>query len=382
MTRANGATTNRSAAQFLGFDHVHFWVGNSFQAAAYYISRFGFEPYAYRGLETGCRTVMTQVVRQNDIIFAFSSPLEPGNSEFHNHLLRHGDGVKDVAFQVTDCLQIFDTAVAAGARVIKRPELHRSERGTCITATIQAFDSDTWHTFVERTNFRGPFLPGFKRFEESDPQVNLTRPPQLQFIDHCVFNQPDGDMEKVVRWYVHTLGFHRFWSVDDKQIHTKYSSLRSIVVSDPNERVKIPVNEPASGIRKSQIQEFVDYYDGPGIQHIALNTSDIATSVGILRQRGVSFIRVPITYYETKKQLLGLSTTSVREALDDLQSKGILLDFDEIGYLLQIFTKPLQDRPTFFIEIIQRNRHSGFGVGNFKSLFEAIEREQALRGNL
>ncbi|PXF44683.1 4-hydroxyphenylpyruvate dioxygenase [Gracilariopsis chorda] len=382
MTRATGNNQIGNRVEYLGFDHVHFWVGNSFQAAAYYISRFGFEPYAYRGLETGSRKVMTQVVRQNNIVFAFSSPLEPGNTEFHRHLMRHGDGVKDVAFRVTDCFTLFENAVRAGAVAIKPPKVEETAEGICITATIQAFDSDTWHTFVERTKYRGPFLPGFKRFEESDPQVNLTRPPELQFIDHCVFNQPEGCMEKVVNWYVNTLGFHRFWSVDDKQIHTEYSSLRSVVVSDFHERVKIPVNEPAEGRRKSQIQEFVEYYDGPGIQHIALNTSDIATSVATLRQRGVSFIRVPVTYYEEKKQLLGLSTTSIREALDDLQSKGILLDFDDVGYLLQIFTKPLQDRPTFFIEIIQRNLHSGFGVGNFKSLFQAIEQEQALRGNL
>lgn len=367
---------------FLGFDHLHFWVGNAYQAAAYYISRFGFEPYAYRGLETGSRSVMTQVVKQNDIIFAFSSPLEPGNEIMGRHTITHGDSVKDVAFRVTDCEGVFYRAVNAGAAIVKEPEVHESTDGRCVVATIHAGYKDTWHTFVQRSNYKGAFLPGFKLVEDSDPQVDLVPSPDLRFIDHCVANQPDGEMERVVQWYVDKLSFHRFWSVDDNQLHTEFSSLRSIVVADYDEKIKMPINEPAKGIRKSQIQEFVEYYNGPGIQHIALNTTDIISAVSRLRQRGVSFIRVPDTYYEVLRKRLSKSCTSVLEELDKLQSLGILVDFDEEGYLSQIFTKPVQDRPTLFIEIIQRRCHEGFGVGNFKSLFEAIEREQALRGNL
>lgn len=368
--------------EFLSVDHIHFWVGNAFQAAAYYISRFGFEPFVYRGLETGSRAVMTQVVKQNAIVFAFSSAIEPRDSHIAAHVLRHGDGVKDVAFRVDDCKAVYHRAVRAGAVPVAKPTVHNSHQGTCVLATVQAAYEGTWHTFVERREYKGDFLPGYVRVEDPDPQLDLVQPVGLRFIDHCVANQPDGQMENVVQWYVDKLGFHRFWSVDDKQLHTEYSSLRSIVVADYYERVKMPINEPAQGMRKSQIQEFVEYYDGPGIQHIALNTSDIVTSVSRLRQRGVAFIRVPDTYYVDLKRRLGKSSMKVAEDLNKLQALGILVDFDETGYLLQIFTKPVQDRPTLFLEIIQRRSHVGFGVGNFKSLFEAIEREQALRGNL
>lgn len=366
---------------FLGFDHLHFWVGNAYQAAAYYISRFSFTPYAYRGLETGARDVTTQVVRQNNIIFAFSSPLEPNNDEFTNHMARHGDGVKDVAFRVDDCRKVFQHAVDQGASIVEHPNVIEDEHGKCVKATIEAGYKGTWHTFVERANYTGPFLPGYRKVDDTDPQVELVSPAGLSFIDHCVSNQPDGEMERVVQWYVDKLSFHRFWSVDDKQLHTEYSSLRSVVVADYSEKVKMPINEPADGLRKSQIQEFIEYYGGPGIQHIALNTPDIVKAVSRLRQRGVSFIRVPNTYYDDLRRRLG-DSGMVKEDIGRLQKLGILVDFDEDGYLLQIFTKPVQDRPTLFLEIIQRANHQGFGAGNFKSLFEAIEREQALRGNL
>ena len=366
----------------LAFDHVHFWVGNAFQAAAYYISRFGFEPFVYRGLETGSRSVMTQVVKQNAIVFAFSSAIEPGNHEIANHVLKHGDGVRDVAFRVDDCAAVYERAVAAGAVSVSKPQTHVAEQGTCVLATVEAPYEGTCHTFVERKDYSGNFLPGYAKIEESDPQLDLVEPVNLRFVDHCVANQPEGEMDRVAQWYVEKLAFHRFWSVDDKQMHTKYSSLRSVVVADYFERVKMPINEPANGLRKSQIQEFVDYYGGPGIQHIALNTSDIVTSVSRLRQRGVAFIQVPDAYYTDLENRLSDSSTNVIEDMNKLKAMGILVDFDESGYLLQIFTKPTQDRPTFFLEIIQRRSHEGFGAGNFKSLFEAIEREQALRGNL
>lgn len=382
MTSYSDKGIRPDRGQFLSVDHIHFWVGNAYQAAAYYISRFGFEPYAFRGLETGSRSVMTQVVKQNQVLFAFSSAIDPRERQISHHVFRHGDGVKDVAFRVDDCVAVYDRAVNAGAVPVRPPEVSHTADGTCILATIQAAFEGTWHTFVERTDFRGHFLPGFAPVLETDPQLLLVESVDLRFVDHCVANQPDGEMESVVQWYVDKFSFHRFWSVDDKQLHTEYSSLRSIVVADYNERVKMPINEPAMGMRKSQIQEFVEYYDGPGIQHIALNTADIISSVSRLRQRGVSFIRVPDTYYEDLRNRLRQSATKVAEDLKKLQTLGILVDFDEGGYLLQIFTKPVQDRPTLFLEIIQRKCHEGFGVGNFKSLFEAIEREQALRGNL
>lgn len=382
MTSYSDKGVQPEKGEFISVDHIHFWVGNAYQAAAYYISRFGFEPYAFRGLETGSRSVMTQVVKQNDIIFAFSSAIEPGKHDINEHVFRHGDGVKDVAFRVDDCVAVYERAVEAGAVPVLAPKVHETDCGTCVLATIQAAYEDTWHTFVERRDFHGHFLPGYVPVSEPDPQLLLVEPVNLRFVDHCVANQPDGEMESVVQWYVDKLCFHRFWSVDDKQLHTEYSSLRSIVVADYHERVKMPINEPAMGIRKSQIQEFVEYYDGPGIQHIALNTSDIISSISRLRQRGVSFIRVPDTYYDDLRNRLRKSVTEVAEDLKKIQALGILVDFDESGYLLQIFTKPVQDRPTLFLEIIQRRSHEGFGVGNFKSLFEAIEREQALRGNL
>lgn len=367
---------------YLAFDHVHFWVGNAHQAADYYICRFGFEPLAFRGLENGSRDVMTRVISRGAVRFAFSSPLEPGNHIMGHHIMRHGDSVKDVAFTVTNCRAVYEAAVTAGATTVKPPETLSDARGQCVTATIHAPYPDTWHTFVERTNYAGVFLPGYDESAGSDPQVEILPKTPLAFVDHCVCNQPDGQMESVVDWYLRTLGFRRFWSVDDKELHTKYSSLRSVVVSDPNERVKMPINEPAPGLRKSQIQEFVDYNGGPGIQHIALNSPDIISAVSLLRARGVRFVQVPASYYEDLRTRLGKSAVSVKEDLDEIQRLGILVDFDDVGYLLQIFTKPVQDRPTLFIEIIQRYAHGGFGVGNFKSLFEAIEREQALRGNL
>jgi 4-hydroxyphenylpyruvate dioxygenase len=373
---------NTGRGEFLGYDHVHFWVGNALQAADFYICRFGFKPVAFRSLETGSRKVMTQVVRTGEVTFLFSSPLEPGNVEMMQHAMRHGDSVKDVAFRVDDCQAIFDRALAAGATPVSPPETLRDIGGVCKVATIAAPFADTWHTLVERVSYAGTFLPGYRDDTAVDPFVLNFESSLLSFVDHCVANQPDGQMESVVDWYVHTLGFHRFWSVDDKQVHTKYSSLRSVVVADQHERVKMPINEPAPGLRKSQIQEFLDYNAGPGIQHVALNSPDIIATVSRLRSRGVRFIKVPDAYYDDLRRRLGESHSSVQSNLEALKDLGILVDFDANGYLLQLFTKPIQDRPTLFLEVIQRNSHSGFGVGNFKSLFEAIEREQALRGNL
>ena len=285
-----------------------------------------------------------------------------------------------MALEVNDCRAVYGRAIANGATGINPPTEASDEHGTVVTATVEPY-SDTWHTFVQRTAYTGPFLPGFVPLPE-DPITGLRLTAGLDLIDHVVSNQGDRDMVPVVQWYSDKLGFHRFWSVDDEQIHTEYSSLRSIVVSDPAEVVKMPINEPANGIRKSQIQEFVDFYGGPGIQHIAMNTPDIIAAITNLKKNGVSFIQIPKTYYQDLRARLGQTSLQVQEDLDTIERLQILIDFDHDGYLLQTFTRPQQDRPTLFLEIIQRHGFSGFGVGNFKSLFEAIERDQAARGNL
>uniref|UniRef100_A0A8C5FIV1 4-hydroxyphenylpyruvate dioxygenase n=1 Tax=Gadus morhua TaxID=8049 RepID=A0A8C5FIV1_GADMO len=309
--------------KFLCFDHLTFWVGNAKQAASFYCNKLGFEPVAYQGLETGRRDVVSHVVKQGKILYVFSSALNPGNKEMGEHLIKHGDGVKDVAFTVEDCDYL--------VQVIK---------SFCL--------------------------------------VFLCRPSgKLDFIDHVVGNQGDDEMV-----YQRNLLFHRFWSVDDKQLQTEFSALRSIVVANYEETVKMPINEPATGKRKSQIQEYVEYYGGAGVQHIAMNTSDIITAIVNLKQRGMEFMCVPDTYYEQLRENLKHSKVKITEDLDVLQNLKILVDFDDNGYLLQIFTKPVQDRPTVFLEVIQRHNHQGFGAGNFKSLFEAIEADQNARGNL
>jgi len=257
----------------------------------------------------------------------------------------------------------------------------KDENGSVILSTVKTY-GDTTHTFVQRVDFKGKFLPGFKEHFLNEPINKLIEAPELQFIDHCVGNQPDGEMEAAAAWYEKMLDFHRFWSIDDKMLHTEYSALRSVVVSDFDENVKMPINEPAEGKKKSQIQEYVDYYGGAGVQHIALRTDNIIDSVSRMKARGCQFLTIPSAYYDTLAKRLGDMGTEVKEDLEKIRELNILVDFDEKGYLLQIFTKPLEDRPTLFIEIIQRRNHNGFGAGNFKALFESIELEQAKRGNL
>jgi 4-hydroxyphenylpyruvate dioxygenase len=368
------------ATKFRAFDHIHFWVGNAKQAASFYITRYGFKPYAYKGLETGSKEVVTHVVRQNDIIFAFSSPLKPGNKEMGAHQEKHGDGVKDIAFTVDDSEAAYNAAVANGAISVRKPERIKSEKdGEIVLSAVQTY-GDTIHTFVERKNYVGHFLPGFKDTSmESDP---LQYDVDLRVIDHVVGNQDWNGMQPACDWYEEKLGFHRFWSVDDKQIHTEYSALRSIVMTDADEKVKMPINEPAKGKKVSQIEEFVNFYGGPGAQHIALRTENILDTVAKMRDRGVEFLQAPSTYYEQLRKRLAGASIQVAEDLDTIQKLNILVDFDEKGYLLQIFTKPVEDRPTLFFEVIQRRNNEGFGVGNFKALFKAIEDEQAKRGTL
>eukprot|EP00730_Choanoeca_flexa_P007508 TRINITY_DN12341_c6_g4_i4.p1 TRINITY_DN12341_c6_g4~~TRINITY_DN12341_c6_g4_i4.p1 ORF type:complete len:386 (+),score=117.00 TRINITY_DN12341_c6_g4_i4:89-1246(+) len=385
MTSYSDKGEKPSAGKYLGFDHITFWVGNAKQAASYYVARMGFTEVAYRGLETGSRSVCSHVVAQNNILFKFESALNPDDKEMGPHLMKHGDGAKDVAFSVQDCRAIYKRAIERGAKGVREPWEESDDNGTVVYAMVQTY-GDTTHTFVERTNYKGEptkdFLPGYKKVTDEDPFEKILPKPNLLVIDHVVGNQPDLEMEDVAEWYTKTLAFHRFWSVDDKQLHTEFSALRSIVVTDYDEVIKMPINEPAPGKRKSQIQEYVDYYGGAGVQHIALRCDDVIAAVEAARARGCVFLNPPDTYYDNLKQELAKSKVVIKEDFERIRKNKILIDYDDDGYLLQIFTKPLQDRPTVFIEYIQRNNHQGFGAGNFKALFEAIEQDQAARGNL
>jgi len=369
------------AGRFTAFDHLTFWVGNAKQAASFYCTRMGFEVLAYRGLETGSRQAASYVVRKNKILFVFSSMLEPGTpAEMGDFLVKHGDATKDIAFTAEDLDAIFKTALERGASVVTEPHDETDEHGTARFATIRTY-GDVTHTFVDRSNYKGLFLPGFVPLNVIDPVIESLPDTKLLFIDHIVGNQPDLQMVPISDWYEKTLLFHRFWSVDDTVMHTEFSALRSIVVTNYDETVKMPINEPAPGLRRSQIQEYVDYNGGAGVQHIALNTQDIIGAIRNLRARGMEFLDTPDKNYTNLRERLKTASIKV-EDLDTLQKLKILIDFDDKGYLLQIFTKIMQDRPTLFLEVIQRHNHQGFGAGNFKSLFESIESGQADRGNL
>lgn len=346
--------------KYRGFDHIRFWVGNAKQAATFYCIRFGFQRVAYRGLETDCRDVVSHVIRKDDITFVLDSPLNPDdetNRVMSLHLKTHGDGVKDVALRVTDCRFIYQKAIERGAKSIMPPTELKDEHGTVWIATISTY-GDTVHTFVERTNYSGTFMPGYKHVEDTDA-LNKTLPDtSILYVDHVVGNQPDLQMESVCKQYEQQLEFKRFWSVDDKQIHTEYSALRSIVVTDADETVKMPINEPAQARRKSQIQEYVDYYGDAGVQHIALRTNDIISAISNMRARGVEFLKVPHAYYDLLFKKLETAKIKVTEDLEMIRKLRILIDYDDNGYLLQIFTKPVEDRPTLFLEIIQRHDHN------------------------
>ena len=400
-TSSNTPSSLDSAPNFHGYDHITWYVGNAKQAASYYTTRLGFYTVAYKGLETGSRYIASHVVANGNIRFVLTSPLksytaldgdEPISSEersllkeIYQHLERHGDAVKDVAFEVDDVEAVYSQAVSQDAVSIQPPRTIRDESGFVTTAIIRTY-GDTTHTLISRSSYHGLFLPGFKAIPKSklDPLQKLLPSIQLEAIDHCVGNQDWGAMEAACEYYERCLSFHRFWSVDDSQISTEFSALNSIVMASPNNLVKMPINEPAPGKKKSQIEEYVNFYSGAGVQHIALRTDNIIAAVSNLRARGVEFINVPSTYYTTMRQRLKNDKRGwdLKEDFDVIEKLNILIDFDEGGYLLQLFTKPLMDRPTVFLEIIQRNDFDGFGAGNFKSLFEAIEREQAERGNL
>lgn len=362
----------KSPFELIGFDHVRFVVGNAKQAAHYYQSVFGFELVAFKGLETGDKEKVSYVLRQGDVVFVLESPLGP-ESWMNDHLRMHGDGVNDIAFEVNDAGKAWEYTTSRGAKSVMEPMTFEDGGGKAVLSSIHTY-GDTIHTFVERKNFGGLHLPGY---EPAESGINV-KPVGLGYIDHIVGNQPDGEMEPVTRFYEDVFGFHRLWTVDDKDISTEHTALRSIVVESENTRVKMPLNEPAEGLGKSQIQEYVEFYSGAGVQHIAITSDDIITTIRKLVQNGCEFLYVPDTYYDTLTDRVG----EIDEGVAALRELGILVDRDDDGYLLQLFTKPVQDRPTLFLEVIQRKGAKSFGKGNFKALFEAIEREQARRGTL
>lgn len=355
-----------------GTDYIEFYVGNAKQAAHYYQNAFGFELVAYAGPETGMRDRASYVLQQNKIRFVLTTSLNK-DSEIAEHVKRHGDGVKVLALWVDDATKSFNETTVRGAEIAQSPKTLKDEFGEVTVASIKTY-GDTIHTFVERKNYKGPFLPGFKAAKS----LMKTESIGLKYVDHCVGNVELGHMNTWVDFYEKVMGFSLLVTFDDKDISTEYSALMSKVVSNGNGYIKFPINEPAAGKKKSQIEEYLDFYNGAGVQHIAIATDDIIHTVGELRRRGVEFLYVPDTYYEDVLDRVG----KIDESLEELRKLNILIDRDEEGYLLQIFTKPVQDRPTLFFEIIERNGAKSFGKGNFKALFESIEREQELRGNL
>ena len=356
-----------------GTDFVEFYVGNAKQSAYYYQAAFGYELVAYAGPETGLRDRASYVLQQGKIRLVLTTSLLP-DSEISEHVRKHGDGVKVMALWVDDARQSYEETTKRGARSAFEPYTIEDEFGSVTLAGIYTY-GESIHTFVERTNYTGPFMPGYVAKSSSVPQNN---PVGLLHVDHCVGNVGWGEMNQWVKFYEDVMGFKLLLTFDDEDISTEYSALMSKVVSNGNGYVKFPINEPAEGKKKSQIEEYLDYYHSPGVQHIAIATNDIRSTVTELRRRGVEFLSVPGTYYEDLLERIG----AIDEDLESLKALNLLVDRDEEGYLLQIFTKPVEDRPTVFYEIIQRKGAKSFGRGNFKALFESIEREQALRGNL
>lgn len=355
-----------------GTDHIEFYVGNAKQASYYYQHAFGFELVAYAGPETGVRDRASYVLQQNKIRIVLTTSLQP-DSDIANHVNKHADGVKVLALWVDDAEKSWLETLSRGAKSYMEPKTIQDEFGEVKLASIHTY-GETVHTFVERTNYTGPFLPGYKPAKSKIK----SKPVGFEYIDHCVGNVELGEMNRWVKFYEDVMGFKLIITFDDNDISTEYSSLMSKVVSSGNGFIKFPINEPASGKKKSQIEEYIEFYKGAGVQHIAITTNDIISTVSELQERGIEFLTVPYTYYETLTERVG----KIDEDMEKLAKLGILVDRDDEGYLLQIFTKPVEDRPTLFFEIIQRKGAKSFGKGNFKALFESIEREQALRGNL
>ncbi len=356
-----------------GTDYVEFYVGNAKQAAHYYISAFGFQPLAYAGPETGMKEIASYAVRQNKLTIVLTTPLRSGN-EMADHIYKHGDGVKVLALKVDDAKSAFTETTIRGARPFKEATVLSDADGEVIISGIHTY-GDTVHLFVERKNYKGVFLPGYRAWSNPYFKVEETG---LQYVDHCVGNVGWNQMNPWVQFYENVMGFRNILTFDDNDISTEYSALMSKVMSNGNGYVKFPINEPAEGKKKSQVEEYLDYYNGEGVQHVAMATNNIVETVMALRSRGVEFLQVPTSYYDDLLDRVG----HIDEDLEPLKELGILVDRDEEGYLLQIFTKPVEDRPTLFFEIIQRKGAQSFGKGNFKALFEAIEREQEARGNL
>lgn len=361
---------NDNALKLKNIHHVEFWVGNARQSAYYYRYGFGFSQIAYAGLETGQRDFASYVLAQGKARFVLTTPLHERHTA-SDHLKRHGDGVRDIAFQVEDTDRAFEVAVGRGARPEIEPQTDRDQHGAVRRAAVHTY-GDTIHSFISYQDYRGPFLPGYAGAKLPGKDANILR------VDHMVGNVEEGKMNEWADFYQRVFGFSRYMTFDDKDISTEHSALMSIVMADDSHVVKLPINEPAPGRCKSQIQEYLEAYGGPGVQHIALLSGDILRTVSRLRENGVEFLQVPEAYYERLTGRVG----SIEEDLSALQSLGILVDRDDDGYLLQIFTQPAEDRPTLFYEIIQRKGSRGFGKGNFKALFETIEIEQARRGNL
>lgn len=355
-----------------GTDYVEFYVGNAKQAAHFYKTAFGFQSLAYAGPETGIKDRASYAVRQNKLTFVFTTPLRPNNS-MADHIAKHGDGIKALALRVHDATNAWEETTQRGGVSCLEPKKLEDADGEVVISGINTY-GDTIHLFVERKNYRGAFLPGFREWKTD------YNPPStgLLYVDHCVGNVGWNQMDKWVKFYEDVMGFRNILSFDDKDISTEYSALMSKVMSAGNGFVKFPINEPAEGKKKSQVEEYLEFYNGEGCQHVAMATGNIVETVTDLQNRGVEFLKVPTSYYDELQDRVG----KIDEDIESLKNLGILVDRDDEGYLLQIFTKPVEDRPTLFFEIIQRKGAKSFGKGNFKALFEAIEREQEARGNL
>ena len=355
-----------------GTDYVEFYVGNAKQAAHFYKTAFGFQSLAYAGPETGMKDKVSYVIRQNKLTFVLTTPLRPGNP-VADHIYKHGDGVKVLALKVEDAKYAFEETIKRGGRAYLEPTTLKDENGEVVLSGIHTY-GDTVHLFVERKNYSGPFMPGFREWKSNYAPAETG----LLYVDHCVGNVGWNQMNPWVKFYEDVMGFKNILSFDDKDISTEYSALMSKVMSNGNGYVKFPINEPAEGKKKSQVEEYLDFYAGEGVQHVAIATDDIVKTVTELQNRGIEFLTIPDSYYVDVLDRVG----HIDEDIAPLQKLGVLIDRDEEGYLLQIFSKPLEDRPTLFFEIIQRKGAKSFGKGNFKALFEALEREQDERGNL
>ena len=364
--------TSQDTFPILGTDYIEFYVGNAKQSAIYYQATFGYKWVAYMGPETGVKDKVSYVLQQDKIRLVLTSSLFP-DTEISRHVAEHVDGIKVLALWVDDAEWSFNTAVERGATIAGELKIEEDEFGVLKTASIHTY-GETIHTFVERKNYHGAFRPGYEKRESSFP----VDPVGLMYIDHCVGNVELGGMNKWVKFYQDVMGFNLLITFDDNDISTEYTALMSKVVSNGNGYIKFPINEPAKGLKKSQIEEYLDFYRAAGVQHIAVATNNIIDTVTKLRARGIDFLYVPDTYYDDVFERVG----KIEENIEDLKRLNILIDRDDDGYLLQLFTKPVQDRPTVFYEIIQRKGATSFGKGNFKALFEAIEREQELRGTL